>query len=163
MKSFNIEQTENETQLAVSVHKNAEIARIRLARAKAEAKPPEKAMRETINVSMDVKSRHVEANPDALRIEVKFSLRGKSTGENDTTRNAISIECSFEVDYLLRPGFAPNAEQINAFKDGNAIFNCWPYCRAYVQETVMKLGYPPITLPFLRVHTKAPGRKLSEK
>lgn len=163
MKSMIIEQTEKETQLAISVHRNAEIGRIRLVRTKAEAEPPEETMKETINVSMDVKSRHVETNQDALRIEVQFSLQGKNTGESAKPRKAISIECAFEIDYRLRPDFNLTAEQINAFKDGNAIFNCWPYCREYVQEIVMKLGYPPITLPFLRVHTKAPDKKLREK
>jgi hypothetical protein len=67
------------------------------------------------------------------------------------------------VSYQLRPGFAPTAEQINAFKDGNAIFNCWPYCRQYVQEMIQRMGYPPLTLPFLRVVTKQRGIRKSFK
>jgi hypothetical protein len=157
MNEFTIIQTEKQTQLAVSVHRNAEINDIRLARARVNAARPGDALKESIAISMDVRSKDIECVGDTLLIEVSFRLTGSRKNEkNDQTKgkDLVSVECAFEVDYKLRPGFSPTEEQIKAFKDGNAIFNCWPYCRQHVQDMLQRLGYPSPTLPFLRVHTK---------
>jgi preprotein translocase subunit SecB len=76
---------------------------------------------------------------------------------------AVSVECTFEVIYQLKPDFTPTPEQVKAFKDGNAIFNCWPYGRQYVQDTIQRLGFPPLILPLLRVQTRhREARKLAK-
>ena len=163
MNSFSIFQTKEETQLAITVHQNAEIDVVRLARAKAAADRPGIALKGPIVISMDVKAKDVEASPGNLLVEVSFRLSGSRKEDQPKSRTVVCIECTFEVSYQLRPGFTPTLEQVKAFKDGNAIFNCWPYCRQYVQETIQRLGYPPLMLPFLRVQTKHRQNRKSSK
>jgi len=155
MNSFTIFQTKEETQLAVTVHQNAEINDVRLARAKVTADRPTSNMKNPIAITMGVKSRQVEGPVGQILIEVSFRLAG-ATKKSDQPKNrtAVCVECTFEVGYQLKPGFAPTEEQIRAFKEGNAIFNCWPYCRQYVQESIIRMGFPPLILPFLRVQTR---------
>jgi preprotein translocase subunit SecB len=163
MNTFSIFQTKRETQLAIALHQNAEIDDVRLARAKVAADRPGIALKSPIVISMDVKAKDVEGSPGNLLVEVSFRLTGSKKEDLPKTRAVVCIECTFEASYQLRPGFTPTAEQVKAFKDGNAIFNCWPYCRQYVQETIQRLGYPPLMLPFLRVQTKQrQGRKSSK-
>ena len=136
---------------------------IRLSRAKASAHPPEISLNENIAISMDVKSKQVSCGKIHLVIEVDFRLTGNKQADNPKAKPVILVECSFEVSYQLNSGFEPSTEQIQAFKDGNAIFNCWPYCRQYVQDMVLRLGYPPITLPFLRVVTRPSKKRKAKK
>jgi preprotein translocase subunit SecB len=154
MNTFAISQTKEESERAIVVSRNAQINDVRLARAKATADRPGKALKAPITVSLGVKAKHVEGSTGELLVEVSFRLVGSKKDDSSKNRTMVCIECTFEVSYQLRPEFAPTAEQINAFKDGNAIFNCWPYCRQYVQEMILRMGYPPLTLPFLRVVTK---------
>lgn len=163
MNNFTIFQTKEETELAIAVHQNAQINDVRLARAKVAADNPKDALKDTLVVSMDIRSKHIEESPGRLLVEVSFRLTGSKKEEQQKNKLVFCVECTFEVSYQLRPEFTPTAEQVKAFKDGNAIFNCWPYCRQYVQEMIMRLGYPPLVLPFLRVQTKSrKSRKLSK-
>lgn len=163
MNIFPIFQTKEETELAIAVSHNAQIDDVRLSHAKVSADRPENALKAPIAVSMGVKARQSESPAGQLCVEVSFRLTG--TRKEDATKNKtiVCVECTFEVSYQLRPGFTPTIEQIKAFKDGNAIFNCWPYCRQYVQDMILRLGYPSLILPLLRVQTKQrENRKLSK-
>jgi hypothetical protein len=160
MNSFSIVQSEKQTQLAVSVHRNAEIESIRLARAKAFAVRPKDGLKEPIVLSVDVKAKEAESSVGSLMIEVLFRVTGIRKSDGPKSTNSICVECVFEVEYRLREGFKPTPDQIKAFKDGNAIFNCWPYGRQHAQDMMARLGYPPLTLPFLRVQT---ARKLAQR
>jgi preprotein translocase subunit SecB len=161
MNAFTINQTEEETQLAIAIHQNAQINDVRLARAKVSADHPGNALKSPISVSMGVKAKQAEGSAGELLVEVTFRLTGSRKDDQSKNRTIVCVECTFEVSYQLRPDFTPTAEQVKAFKDGNAIFNCWPYCRQYVQDMILRMGYPPLILPFLRVQTKhREGRKL---
>ena len=163
MNAFMIFQTKEETELAVIVNHNAQINDVRLARAKSTGDRPEIALKNSIVVSLNVKAKHIEASSGQLLVEVSFRLTGSRKDDQSKHRTIFCVECTFEASYQLRPEFTPTAEQINAFKDGNAIFNCWPYCRQYVHETIQRMGYPPLLLPLLRVQTKhRESRKLSK-
>jgi preprotein translocase subunit SecB len=154
MNIFTIFQTEEETDLSIAVHQNAQIGDVRLARAKNAGDRPGIALKDTIVISLEVKAKQVDAPTGQLVVEVSFRLMGSQKGNEPKNRTVFCVECTFEVSYHLRPEFVPAAEQIKAFKDGNAIFNCWPYCRQYVQEMIQRMGYPPLVLPFLSVQTK---------
>ena len=153
MNNFTILQTKEETQLAIAVHQNAQISNVRLARSKVTTDRPEIAIKDLVSVSMGVKAKQVDGPAGQLLVEVSFRLAGSRKGDQPKNKTAFCVECTFEVTYLLRPEFTPTTEQTKAFKDGNAIFNSWPYCRQYVQETIQRIGYPPLFLPFLRVQT----------
>jgi len=154
MNSFTIFQTKEETQLAIAVHQNAQIDAVRLARAKIAAESPGGALKDPVALLMGVKAKQVDGPKGRLMVEVSFRLTGSRKANQSRTKSALCVECTFEVGYELQPEFNPTAEQIKAFKDGNAIFNCWPYCRQFVQEMIMRMGYPPLLLPLLRVQTK---------
>jgi len=162
MSIFQIFQTKDETELALAVNRNARISDVRLARAKTTADRPEIAIKKPLLVSLNVKAKHIEASDGQLVIEVSFRLTGVPKEGTSKNRMVICVECTFEVSYQLHPEFTPTDEQIKAFKDGNAIFNCWPYCRQYVHETIQRMGYPPLILPLLRVQTKPRSKKMTK-
>jgi preprotein translocase subunit SecB len=163
MNAYTIFQTKEETELAIAVNHTAQINDVRLARAKVTADRPGNALDNPITLSIGVKAKQVETPAGQLLVEVSFRLTGSKKDGQSRNRTIVGVECTFEVSYQLRPAFTPTAEQVKAFTDGNAIFNCWPYCRQYVQDMILRMGYPPLILPFLRVQTKhREGSKLSK-
>jgi len=154
MNTFTIGQTKQESELAIALHQNAQIIDVRLARSKTSADRPGIEFKEPIAASLAVKAQNVEGPFGQLVVEVSFRLTGTRKESASKERKAVSVECAFELTYQLKPDFSPSSEQIRAFKDGNAIFNCWPYGRQFIQDTIQRLGYPPLILPFLRVQTK---------
>lgn len=154
MNSITIEQTSEETRLAISVNRNAAMDTIRLVRAKLSSDRPNETHGRPISLVYQFKAEQYEVSAGALMVEVDFGLTGSEENEKSKSKCPLSVECTFEVTYRLHPDFQPSEDQVKAFKDGNAIFNCWPYCRQYIQDAVQQMGYPPLTLPFLRVVTK---------
>ena len=167
MKAIVIEQDQGDTKLAFEVHQNAAIDRIRLARATVESQAIGEGSGAPIAVMFDFDSRSLNAPPNILRIEIEFRMAGVEEVEGAakdkpskkrkeaTKREAlVRVECDYEVDYALREGFDLTPQHVKAFKDGNAIFNAWPYFREYLQNNLQRMGLPPLTAPFLRLQPK---------
>lgn len=166
MNAIVIEQTQDETKLAFEVHQNAAINRIRLARAKVASQAMDDAPKTPITVIFNFKSKPMAAPPKVLRLEIAFRMTGmqeKKEGKKSTPgkkpEQVVLVECAYEVDYVLREGFEITAEHVKAFKDGNAIFNAWPYFREYLQNNLQRMGLPALTAPFLRLQPKPKPRK----
>ncbi len=174
MNQIVIEQSPDETRLAFEVNQNAAISRIRLARAKLASRAVEDGPTSPISVAFHFKSKSIVAPSDVLRLEIAFRMAGTEKPKDskkeipDKTRDsrksgpAVLVECAYEVDYLLRDGFAITPAHVKAFKDGNAIFNAWPFFREYLQNNLLRMGLPPLTAPFLRLQPKPRPRKQTE-
>jgi hypothetical protein len=161
MNPIIIEQTQEEMALAFEVHCNAAICAVRLSRSKLAGQPLDEAPEGPVVIKFTMKSRSVEAPKGKLRVEVDFRMAGEIEPQPAERQPAkkhtiASLECTYAVDYQLREGFEPSPKQVKAFKDGNVIFNCWPYFREYLQESVQRMGFPPLVAPFLRVQPKPP-------
>ena len=171
MNAIFIEQSQDESKLAFEVNQSAAINRIRLARAKVASRAIDEAPAIPIAVIFNFKSKLIAAPPNLLRLEIAFRMAGIEGQEEDTTDTperkrvekkpdpVVLVECAYEVDYLLREGFEITPEHVKAFKDGNAIFNTWPYFREYLQNNLQRMGLPPLTAPFLRLQPKPKPRK----
>lgn len=91
---------------------------------------------------------------DLLQIEVRFSVKSYDSSEIPVA--LFTIDCTFSVDYTIEDKtFQPSPESVAAFKAGNAVFNCWPYAREFVQNVTSRMGLNPPPLSFLRVIPKA--------
>jgi hypothetical protein len=166
MNAIVIEQNQDETKLAFEVNQNAAINRIRLARAKVASKAMDEGPRAPISVMFTFRSKPMTAPSNVLALEIAFRMEGveeKREGKknlpekkpgNKRLEPMVLVECAYEVDYVLREGFAITPEQVKAFKNGNAIFNTWPYFREYLQNNLQRMGLPPLTAPFLRLQPK---------
>jgi len=166
-----IEQSQDETKLAYEVHHNGALSRMRLARAKVASAAIDEAPKSHIAVAFNFKSKPLSAPPNVLRLEIAFRMAGieeKEEGKEDESESKLDekkpetvvlVECAYEVDYLLREGVEITPEHVKAFKDGNAIFNAWPYFREYLQNNLQRMGLPPLIAPFLRLQPKPKLRK----
>ncbi len=171
MNAIVIEQNRDETRLAFEVNQNAAISRIRLARAKVGSLAMEEGRKSPIAVMFNFKSKPISAPANVLRLEIAFRMAGveeREEGKKDVRDRkrgdrkpapVVLVECAYEVDYALREGFLITPEHVKAFKDGNAVFNVWPYFREYLQNNLQRMGLPPLTAPFMRLQPKPRPRR----
>jgi hypothetical protein len=73
------------------------------------------------------------------------------------------IACRYALAYDMQPGYTPSPQEVDAFREGNAVFHCWPYSRELVQNMTMRMGLLIPPLPFLRLTPKNEPRKSSPK
>ena len=114
------------------------------------------------------KSKQLNAPDGKLRLHIAFRMQGKERIDDDQTGRIgtkwdpiVSVECAYEADYNVQQNFELTPAHANAFKDGNAIFNVWPYFREYLQSSLQRMGLPPLTLPFLVLQPKRPPKPKS--
>ena len=61
------------------------------------------------------------------------------------------IEATFILIYKAKTLEGLKQENFKAFADTNGIYNVWPYWREFVQNTVVRMSLPPLTIPVFRL------------
>jgi hypothetical protein len=158
-----ITQTPEEIKLSLELNANSAINAVRLAAASLWCSPSDKFMA-GVAAESEVSFRPGEFRlvERSLVLGVDFKFIARVSGETPKPQNLIKISCVLEAVYSLRPGFDPSDDQIKAFQSGNAVFNCWPYFREFIQNSVVRMHMPPPPVPFLRLMPpkKADARKV---
>ncbi|MCC6262080.1 MAG: hypothetical protein IT169_00765 [Bryobacterales bacterium] len=168
MNSLTIEQSAAEAQAAFELHRNAQMVSVRLAHANLQAVPPSEVDAELVTLKFAFRAERRMAPPGMLRILVSYLVtaiptrsapatsprKSKQRKEDGAPIDApsLDVEASFEVDYRLRGEYVPGDASVDAFANGNAIFNVWPYFREFLQNMTVRMGHPPLTAPFLKLH-----------
>lgn len=157
--SFEISQNPKQARLAASLQERSEILNIRLVESNANCKEPlRENMLNRLPFSLAVKFRPETFEVVGRNLCVITRFNFKIISEKDKAELVV-LSCLLEAEYALSEGFEPSPQQIKAFKDGPAIFNCWPYFREYVRNTVARMNYPPPTIPFLWIGTTRAARQ----
>jgi len=150
-----IRQSRESLKGAAELHENASLEGVRLARATFSGAPVSEQQNKSISITFRFVSRTKAAPPDLLRLTVNLGIRGVPNDEKDSTdpgaRPAFLLDCTYELDYLLRGGFKPTKSQVKAFREGSAVLDVWPDFREYLQDTLARMAWPPLTAPLLRI------------
>jgi hypothetical protein len=148
-----IEQDENQLQNAIYLHSRAEIRSLRLARSTIDSQSIVRASStEGLSLEVNFKPAGFHLEPECLTLNTDFTFAIVREGQKDNP--VVLIECRFEGQYALAPEYIPSQAQIEAFRTANAVFNCWPFFREYVQNATVRLGFQPPPIPFLRMIQK---------
>jgi len=150
--SIQIEQDRNQAHLAWAFQSQSDIDSIRLVESKLVCLVAPEDAKFPLVMAVWHQSEDPSPSERVLTIPVKFAF--KAFTESDKAE-VLLITCKLAVAYALNDGYCPTPEQIEAFKQGNAVFNCWSYFREYVQSSVARMNYPPVAIPFLRMAPKA--------
>jgi hypothetical protein len=160
-----IEQTKDQINDAVGFHSRAEIGSLRLARARVWSR--ERITKVTGNkVVFDIQFKPGASSSEEgtlyLETDFKFAINEARQEESDEPLPLILIECCFEAEYRFRD-YTPSDKQIEAFRSANAVFNCWPFFREYVQASATRMNFPPPPVPLLRLVRKSETIEAAEK
>jgi hypothetical protein len=154
-----ISQEQTEINAALELISKSELRRVRLRRCHAELQGEENSLKAPFGLAQSHNSAATLIGVDnLLRIEVAFTFQ--EFDASDGKVSIFSIQCSFDLDYEIESGYHPDQKAIDAFKDGNAVFNCWPYARECLQSLTGRMAVHPPPLPLLRV---VPKPKVSHK
>jgi hypothetical protein len=147
-----ISQEQMEIEAARDLTLKSELRCIRMRRCNVELQGEETSLKPPFGLAQ---SHNTSATlvDNVLRVEVCFSFQGFDA--SDAKASLFSVQCTFDVDYEIEQNYYPDQGAINAFKDGNAVFNCWPYARETVQDFASRMGISPPPLPLLRMVPKS--------
>jgi hypothetical protein len=109
-----------------------------------------------------VQTHGARANVADRRFNVEVAFHFQCFDASEANAPLFSVECTFDLNYELEEGYQPTADAIEAFKNGNAIFNCWPYARECVQSITSRMSLRPPPLPLLRIIPKQAEPKPAE-
>lgn len=148
-----ISQTQDEIRAGWALQAKCELKRVALRQCRVSLEGAEEALKGPFSLKLSHISAASPIRSGVLRIEVRFQFQ--SYDKSEPPSSLFSIECAYDLDYEIQDkSFQPLSESIAAFKDGNAIFNCWPYAREFVQNMVTRMELHPPPLPFLRILPK---------
>jgi hypothetical protein len=152
-----ISQTPEEIKAALALQKKCELKRVVLRQSSASRQEhPETALTPPFSITISHNSVANEVSNGTLRIEGSVQVKGHDSSK--PVMPVFNIECTFDLDYEIQdPSFQPEAESIAAFKDGNAIFNLWPYAREFVNNLTSRMELNAPALPLLRISPKKSG------
>jgi len=95
-----------------------------------------------------------------------FTLTTFETGTNDEKPFAV-IKAVFLLVYQTDSLQGITKKIVDLFGQTNGIYNAWPYWREYVQNTIVRMGLPPLTIPVFRLFApkqpKTPKKKVAAK
>jgi hypothetical protein len=162
MSAITIEQTPEQAKLAIELHHHAALRSIRVARSRISNRLADLSTASKIALEFAFRSKRIEAPSDVIRLECLFQLTGRESTDAESQaakpEAAIMVNCVYAVEYSVDASFDATPAHVDAFKDGNAIFNCWPYFREYLQSSLVRMNLPVFTAPFLRLQAKQ-GKK----
>jgi hypothetical protein len=152
-----IEQTKEQIDDAISFHTHAEISSLRLARARVWSRAGiSRAVGRPVSLDINFKPGAFTIEDGSLLVETDFVfvINQDQTEKPGERQPLVVVECCFEAEYRFTPDYRPSEQQIEAFRSANAVFNCWPFFREFVQTSVTRMHFPPPPVPFLRITLK---------
>ena len=87
--------------------------------------------------------------------------------ESKTSQPVIMIDASFLLSYKIENFEGLTQKGFERFANLNGIYNAWPYWREFVQNTIVRMGLPSLSIPVFRIveplDKKTIGRKTAKK
>ena len=126
-----------------------ESVRLRKANCRSAVHPSETA--DAINVKASCKAAVVKepGEDGSLRIETTFTMEVRSASDEEKLQ--AEILGTFELSYKVPDDESFSSEELDAFGQGNAVFNAWPYWRELVQASLARMSMPLLTVPVFRL------------
>ena len=147
--------------MAIEVSKDVEIRNVQALdfRARREASIPEG----TLAVTYEVQAKSLfNVDKNAIIVQVKFSMCAvPEDGKQD--EKVVEIDAVWELTYSYPKGKKLSKEALGEFGKYNGVFNAWPYWREFVQNSVLRMGLPSLTVPVFRIPQPEPKSRKAKK
>lgn len=157
---FTIRQGKDEVQAAHRFQMSAELRDVELLDCSASTSEGKGQSAGQLRLSLEMEPSVLHVSEGEAKFAVRISVFGdpKDAAE-EPDQHLFKIVCRYAVVYRLKPAYAPPQQELDAFKDGSAIFHCWPYTRELVQNLTMRMGLRIPPLPLLRIGPKPEPKK----
>ncbi len=139
--------------LAAAVSDKISIETVRLVNSNCFQSPDASKGRHSLAIDCNVKF-DVDKKKKLILVFPTFKLKAIPSGENKKAFD-LFIEATFVLIYSAKSLTSLKSDNFKAFSNTNGIYNAWPYWREFVQNTIARMGLPPLTIPVFRL--VAPG------
>jgi hypothetical protein len=152
LTDYSIAQTESRVKASFAFTREATLTDIRLFSCEAQGiRPGARDSDETLGLEGGVESRLVGREERTVTFAVEVVSQAIDVTkplETPLTR----VRVAFHLEYQLGERYEPSEDELDAFREGNAIFHCWPYAREMVSKLNMRLRLngPPLPMLYLR-------------
>ena len=161
---FLIRQDKIEVHAAHRFQVNAELRDVQLLDCLASISEGKAQLEDRLRLGMKMEPSVLHVSEGQAKFAVSISVFGDpNEAVVEADQHLFQVVSRYALVYDLRPGYVPPQQELDAFKDGNAIFHCWPYTRELVQSMTMRMGLAIPPLPFLRLAPKPEPKKAAVK
>lgn len=161
---FTIEQDKDAVQDAHRFQVSAMLQDVQLLDCTATVSEAKLELEGQLRLGLRMETGIVSHSEENARFWVRISIFGDPADEPEQSEHhRFEVACRYALAYGLRPGYNPSPQEMDAFREGNAVFHCWPYSRELVQNMTMRMGLPIPPLPFLRLAPKIAPKKSALK
>ena len=141
------------------VSDRVELKDIRLISSKCSQTPEVTMGNKTYNIDYSAKV-HADKKNGYIIVIPEFHF--EAFRENKTQKPAILIDASFVLAYKIDNFKGLTQKGFEQFANLNGIYNAWPYWRELVQNTIVRMGLPSLSIPVFRI-VEPPKEKLPKK
>lgn len=145
------------------VSERVQIKDVRLISCECEQKPTATAGKKGYDIDV---STDVQLNEDQRVIVVLAKFWFVASIEKKSSEPVLTIDALYALAYQVDSFDGLTQEGFEQFANLNGVYNAWPYWREFVQNTVGRMGLPPLTIPVFRIFepsTKPTGTKKKSK
>jgi preprotein translocase subunit SecB len=130
------------------VSDRVELRDVRLISAKCSQTPESAHGKKTYKIDHSAKVQTDEKNGYIIVIpEFHF----EAFGEDKTKEPVVLIDVSFILAYKIDNFQGLTQKGFEQFANLNGIYNAWPYWREFVQNTIIRMGLPSLSIPVFRI------------
>lgn len=83
--------------------------------------------------------------------------------ESKTSQPVILIDASFLLSYKIENFEGLTKKGFERFANLNGIYNAWPYWREFVQNTIVRMGLPSLSIHVFRIVEPLEKKTISKK
>jgi preprotein translocase subunit SecB len=142
------------------VSDRVQIRDVRLMSCGCEQKPAATAGKKSYDITT---STDVRVNEDQGLIVVIARFHFEASSEKKPQEPVLTTDASFVLTYQADNFDGLTQEGFEQFANLNGVYNAWPYWREFVQNTIGRMGLPPLTIPVFRIVEPSSGAKTAKK
>src|SRR3954453_21429196 len=121
--SILIEQYANESEAAAAFFSRADLQRVALVSSAVKRLTDWVALKQPLHTNVRFEPASAQLAEDLASFTTGFEFTAADS--SNPPINAITINCEFEANYILKDDYKPSPDEVEAFKAGNAILNTW--------------------------------------
>lgn len=150
-----LEQSNDQFTRSLRVTPNVELRAITLSHCQARGLQQRQAATLPITVDLNYNASSTNIESGILHISLDFAVIALDKSESEQDPKVVfNVGCRLEATYQVLNDLNIPQEDAEAFASGNAVFNCWPYFREFVQNLSGRMGLQMPPIPFLRLQVK---------
>ncbi len=96
-------------------------------------------------------STEAAVNKESGHVLVIAKFHFEAFGEGQPQKNVLKANATFALTYTIENFEGLTDKGFKQFADLNGIYNAWPYWREFMQNTISRLGLPPLVIPVFRI------------